>query len=57
MQKNQIDDSKVESTDSPEILDKGEPSDSPGLPPGKRFIRKYHIPRGHRNDIASTPKG
>ena len=34
MQKNKRGDSKVESNDSPEIPDRGETSDIPGLPSG-----------------------
>ena len=34
MQKNKRGDSKVESNDSPEIQDRGETSDIPGLPLG-----------------------
>ena len=34
-QKNKRGDSKVESNDSPEIPDRGETSDNPGLPPGE----------------------
>ena len=35
MQKNKTGDSKVESNDSPEIPDRGETSDIPGLPSGE----------------------
>ena len=37
-QKNKRGDSKVESNDSPEIPDRGETSDIPGLPSGAQFI-------------------
>ena len=48
-QKNKRGDSKVESNDSPEILDRGETSDIPGLPSGvrkrerKKRIRKNPV--------------
>ena len=52
-QKNKRTDSKVESTESPDIPDKGETSDTPGLPSGCKneennvfltivITRKYH---------------
>ena len=37
-QKNKKGDSKVESNDSPEIPDKGETSDIPGLPSGSTLM-------------------
>ena len=46
-QKNKRGDSKVESNDSPEIPDRGETSDSPGLPSGvltmvkRRKVQSY----------------
>ena len=39
-QKNKRGDSKVESNDSPEIPDRGETSDIPGLPSGAREKKK-----------------
>ena len=44
-QKNERGDSKVESNDSPEIPDRGETSDIPGLPSGvfKRSSREQDI--------------
>ena len=43
MQKNKRGDSKVESNDSPEIPDRGETSDIPGLPSGVRLHPDFRI--------------
>ena len=40
-QKNKTGDSKVESKDSPEIPDRGETSDIPGLPSGAGITGKW----------------
>ena len=42
-QKNKRGDSKVESNDSPEIPDRGETSDIPGLPSGDETGKNVHI--------------
>ena len=50
-------DSKVESNDSPEIPDRGETSDIPGLPSGvtselkKTFIKRYIVERTNKAEI------
>ena len=44
-QKNKRGDSKVESNDSPEILDRGETSDIPGLPSGDTPVT---LKQGHQ---------
>ena len=43
-QKNKRGDSKVESNDSPEIPDRGETSDIPGLPSGAGAAREFSSP-------------
>ena len=46
-QKNKTGDSKVESNDSPEIPDKGETSDIPGLPSGGPLL-DYSTKTAHK---------
>ena len=50
LQKNKRGDSKVESNDSPASLDRGETSDSPGLPSG--FLS---LP-GHQDSLTTTKR-
>ena len=44
-QKNKRGDSNVESNDSPEITDRRETSDIPGLPSGENRMRKWRVVR------------
>ena len=52
-QKNKRGDSKVESNDSPEIPDRGETSDIPGLPSGA--VRTESPCPGAEDDILELP--
>ena len=51
-QKNKRGDSKVESNDSPEILDKEETSDMPGLPSGEIQKVMHYCSSGIKSNLA-----